>query len=130
MKPTKINWANKDEVTAYYRDYHKKKRELGKKKTYQQEYYLKNRDKIREKQNARRSKLKDNPFTKKYKEELETADYMDLLCENILEHSEEVKSWKRSSISQTVNLTYIFLAFIIGFSLCAVVVTPIVINSI
>jgi len=75
-------------------------------------------------------KFKTNKFAKKYKEELETADYMDLLCENILEHSEEVKSWKRSSISQTVNLTYIFLAFIIGFSLCAVVVTPIVINSI
>jgi len=77
-----------------------------------------------------KNKFKNNPFAKKYKEELETADYMDLLCENILEHSEEVKSWKRSSISQTVNLTYIFLAFIIGFSLCAVVVTPIVINSI
>lgn len=27
--------------------------------------------------------------------DLATADYMDLLCENILEHSEEVKSWKR-----------------------------------
>ncbi len=42
----------------------------------------------------------------------------------------QVKSWKRGAISETVNLTYIFLAFIIGLSLCAVVMTPILINAI
>jgi len=46
------------------------------------------------------------------------------------EAANQVKSWKRGPISETVNLTYIFLAFIIGFSLCAVVMTPILINLI
>lgn len=70
---------------------------------------------------------KDNSFTKKYKKELAELDDF---SRDVLESAEQVKSWKRSPISQTVNLTYIFLAFIIGFSLCAVVMTPIVINSI
>lgn len=91
-----------------------------------------------------KDKFKTNPFAKKYKEELtatrdtpstfykkyeedlEQSGFVD----EILENADQVKSWKRSPISQTVNLTYIFLAFIIGFSLCAVVMTPIVINSI
>ena len=82
-----------------------------------------------------KDKFKTNPFAKKYKEELETetggpspmpfGPY-----DQMLESANHVKSWKRSPISQTVNLTYIFLAFIIGFSLCAVVMTPLVINSI
>lgn len=70
---------------------------------------------------------KDNSFTKKYKKELAELDDF---SRDVLESAEQVKSWKRSPISQTVNLTYIFLAFIIGFSLCAVVMTPLVINSI
>lgn len=44
--------------------------------------------------------------------------------------AQEVKSWNRSPISETVNITYLFLAFIIGFSVCAIVVTPIIIQSI
>ncbi len=70
---------------------------------------------------------KDNSFTKKYKKELAELDDF---SRDVLESAEQVKSWKRGAISETVNLTYIFLAFIIGFSLCAVVMTPLVINSI
>lgn len=70
---------------------------------------------------------KDNSFTKKYKKELAELDDF---SRDVLESAEQVKSWKRSPISQTVNLTYIFLAFIIGFSLCAVVMTPIIISAI
>ena len=70
---------------------------------------------------------KDNSFTKKYKKELAELDDF---SRDVLESANQVNSWKRSPISETVNLTYIFLAFIIGFSLCAVVMTPIVINSI
>ena len=70
---------------------------------------------------------KDNSFTKKYKKELAELDDF---SRDVLESAEQVKSWKRGPISETVNLTYIFLAFIIGFSLCAVVMTPLVINSI
>ena len=87
-------------------------------------------------------KFKTNPFAKKYKKSLDEfkKDYTygaDLADEDTVDstvyawqNAQEVKSWKRSPISQTVNLTYIFLAFIIGFSLCAVVMTPLVINSI
>lgn len=70
---------------------------------------------------------KDNSFTKKYKKELAELDDF---SRDVLESANQVKSWKRGPISETVNLTYIFLAFIIGFSLCAVVMTPLVINSI
>lgn len=70
---------------------------------------------------------KDNSFTKKYKKELAELDDF---SRDVLESANQVKSWKRGPISETVNLTYIFLAFIIGFSLCAVVMTPIIINSI
>ncbi len=70
---------------------------------------------------------KDNSFTKKYKKELAELDDF---SRDVLESVDQVKSWKRGPISETVNLTYIFLAFIIGFSLCAVVMTPLVINSI
>lgn len=79
------------------------------------------------------NKFKTNKFAKKYKEELEKNGYIEDLeqsefIDEIMEGVDQVKSWKRSSISQTINLTYIFLAFIIGFSVCAVVMTPIIIN--
>ena len=103
-----------------------------------------------------KDKFKTNPFAKKYKEELirhedrlgewyETRQDTSPLNKKVMgssglegfgcvddtiESANQVKSWKRGPISETVNLTYIFLAFIIGFSLCAVVMTPIVINSI
>lgn len=67
-----------------------------------------------------KNKFKTNEFAKKYKEELD----------QIVENANQVRSWNRSPISQTVNLTYLFLAFIIGFSVCAIVLTPLVINSI
>ena len=83
----------------------------------------------KEKEIASISKFKSNPFAKKYKEELSKyEEYKEKL--EALESANQVKSWKRGPISETVNLTYIFLAFIIGFSLCAVVMTPIIINSI
>lgn len=93
-------------------------------------------------------KFKTNKFAKEYKEELvykgrkpTKQEYAQALAEkqfpnpfrfydDIIESANQVKSWKRGPISETVNLTYIFLAFIIGFSLCAVVMTPLVINSI
>lgn len=80
-----------------------------------------------------KNKFKSNEFAKKYKEELSdegtTRDKVTFFPDEFYA-AEQVKSWKRSPISQTVNLTYIFLAFIIGFSLCAVVMTPIIINSV
>jgi hypothetical protein len=116
MKPTKINWANKDEVTAYYRDYHKKKRELGKKKTYQQEYYLKNRDKIREKQNARRSKLKDNPFAKKYKEEVMGSTNLEGFSNfgDELDNASQVKSWSKYEQKVDDGIAKRFIACLFG----------------
>jgi len=82
-----------------------------------------------------KDKFKSNPFAKKYKEHLDKNWYIEDLeqsgfVDEIMEGVDQVKSWNRSPISQTVNLTYLFLAFIIGFSVCAVVVTPLVINSI
>lgn len=74
-----------------------------------------------------KNKFKTNPFAKKYKEELAELDDF---SRDVLESVDQVKSWKRGAISQTVNLTYIFLGVIIGFSLCAVVMTPLIINSI
>lgn len=72
-------------------------------------------------------KFKESPFAKKYKKQFPiTQEQVD----TINEHVAEIKSWKRSPISETVNLTYLFLAFIIGFSVCAIVLTPLVINSI
>lgn len=91
-------------------------------------------------------KFKTNKFAKKYKEELndkeETTEPTYLWIHNksylintpidelvdALDNANQVKSWKRSPISQTVNLTYLFLAFIIGFSVCAIVLTPIIIK--
>ena len=76
-------------------------------------------------------KFKSNTFAKKWKEELEGSMAEDSgFYDEILESADQVKSWNRSPISQTVNLTYLFLAFIIGFSVCAIVLTPLVINSI
>jgi len=81
-----------------------------------------------------KNKFKDNPFVKKYKEELNdkgtTKDKVTCFQDEFYHNANQVKSWKRGAISETVNLTYIFLAFIIGFSLCAVVMTPIIISSI
>lgn len=103
-----------------------------------------------------KDKLKTSPFVKKYKEELirhedrlgewyETRQDTSPLnkkvmgssklegfscVDDITDSANQVKSWKRGPIGETVNLTYTFLAFIIGFSLCAVVMTPIIINSI
>lgn len=74
-----------------------------------------------------KNKFKSNDFAKKYKGELAELDDF---SRDVLESANQVKSWKRGPISETVNLTYIFLAFIIGFSLCAVVMTPLVISSI
>lgn len=68
-------------------------------------------------------KFKTNPFAKKYKSSLLNID-------EVIDNANQVKSWKRGQISETVNLTYLFLAFIIGFSVCAIVLTPLVINSI
>lgn len=82
-----------------------------------------------------KNKFKNNSFAKKYKAEISNEGIadgqtkMDMFNDTI-ESANQVKSWKRGPISETVNLTYIFLAFIIGFSLCAVVMTPLVINSI
>lgn len=79
------------------------------------------------------SKFKNNPFAKKYKEELSdegtTRDKVTFFPDEFYA-ADQVKSWKRSPISQTVNLRLVFLAFIIGFSLCAVVMTPLVVSSI
>ena len=83
-------------------------------------------------------KFKTNPFAKKYKKSLLEieAQKLDEQLEKYYEEqealyaAEKVKSWKRGGISETLNLTYLFLAFIIGFSVCAIVVTPLVINSI
>jgi len=69
------------------------------------------------------NKFKENPFAKKYKSSLLNID-------EVIDNANQVKSWNRSPISQTVNLTYLFLGVIIGFSVCAIVVTPLVINSI
>lgn len=74
-----------------------------------------------------KNKFKTNEFAKKYKEELAILDDF---SKEIVESVDQVKSWKRSPTSQTVNLTYLFLAFIIGFSVCAIVVTPIIISAI
>ena len=81
---------------------------------------------------------KDNSFTKKYKKELAELDDF---SRDVLESANQVKSWKRSpnNIEDIIDdikvirkycFFLIFLAFIMGFSLCAVVMTPIVINSI
>lgn len=84
-------------------------------------------------------KFETNKFAKKYKEVLEEPlTYRSVTTvkgweedeDDILENANQVKSWNRSPISQTINLTYLFLAFIIGFSVCAIVLTPLVINSI
>lgn len=79
-------------------------------------------------------KFKTNPFAKKYSEEIaknrkKRHDAFDKYYE-ALENANQVKSWNCSPISETVNLTYLFLAFIIGFSVCAIVVTPIIISAI
>ena len=81
---------------------------------------------------------KDNSFTKKYKKELAELDDF---SRDVLESANQVKSWKRSpnNIEDIIDdikvirkycFFLIFLAFIMGFSLCAVVMTPLVINSI
>ena len=84
-------------------------------------------------------KFETNKFAKKYKEVLEEPlTYRSVTTvkgweedeDDILENANQVRSWNRSPISQTINLTYLFLAFIIGFSVCAIVLTPLVINSI
>lgn len=84
-----------------------------------------------------KNKFKTNEFAKKYKEVLaEPLTHRSVTTvkgweedeEDILENTNQVKSWKRGGISETLNLTYLFLAFIIGFSVCAIVVTPIIIK--
>lgn len=86
-----------------------------------------------------KNKFKTNEFAKKYKEVLAeplthrsvtTVKGLEEDEEDILENANQVKSWKRGGISETLNLTYLFLGVIIGFSVCAIVVTPLVINSI
>lgn len=85
--------------------------------------------------NNKVDKFSSNKFAKKYKEHLDKNGYIEDLeqsgfVDEIMENADQVKSWNRSPISQTVNLTYLFLGVIIGFSVCAIVVTPLVINSI
>lgn len=97
-----------------------------------------------------KNKFKTSPFTKKYKEELrpnnpplskkskyqrapETdEEFLARFQRNleVFETANQVKSWNRSPTSETLNLTYLFLGVIIGFSVCATVLTPLVINSI
>lgn len=48
---------------------------------------------------------------------------------DVIENVDQIKSWGRSFVNETY-ITYLFLAFIMGFSVCAIVVTPLVINSI
>ena len=104
-----------------------------KKPSYLEQFHLEgNKDSKqvnKETKNTETDKFKTSPFAKKYKEELSKyEEYKEKL--EALESANQVKSWKRGAISETVNLTYIFLGVIIGFSLCAVVMTPIIINSI
>lgn len=84
-------------------------------------------------------KFKENPFANKYKKSLREFNCASCgklrgsnpdCCLDAIESANQVKSWNRSPISQTINLTYLFLGVIIGFSVCAIVVTPLVINSI
>lgn len=78
-------------------------------------------------------KFKTNKFAKEYKEEmsqLEKDFWQDFARDDAIETANQIKSWKRGAVSETVNLTYIFIAFIVGFSLCAVLVTPIIISAI
>jgi len=84
-----------------------------------------------------KDKFKTNPFAKKYKEELkpqwqrlEDSGFYNEIMNDMIAEAEQIKSWKRGPISETVNLTYLFLGVIIGFSVCAVVMTPILINAI
>lgn len=81
-----------------------------------------------------KNKFKSNEFAKKYKGELNdkgtARDKATFFSDEFYAAAEEVKSWNRSPISQTTNLTYLFLAFIIGFSVCAIVLTPIIISAI
>lgn len=82
-------------------------------------------------------KFKTNPFAKKYKKSLHEFNCASCgklrgsntdCCLDAIESANQVKSWKRGGISETVNLTYLFLGVIIGFSVCAIVVTPIIIS--
>lgn len=68
-------------------------------------------------------KFKSNKFAKKWQQELLTDD--------VIESANQVQSWNKYGVGmQVVSLWSIMIAFILGFVVCAIVVTPLVINSI
>lgn len=87
---------------------------------------------------ATKDKFITNKFAKKYKKEIETTkkfikNHKNMLeripIEDILESANQVKSWNRYGVGmQVVSLWSVMIAFILGFVVCAIVVTPIIIK--
>jgi len=65
-------------------------------------------------------KFKTNKFAQSYQEDLEQSGFVD----EIMEGAEQVKSWNKYGVGyQLVSIQSLFWAFILGFSVCAILLT-------